>query len=124
MADNRGVAYMEPGRVEVVDLNFPGLALPDGLGVNPANVGRQCPHGVILKVVSTNICKYHRQLMMAILHDRVRIAKAVNAVPIPLGQAPDGYRSFDAGAARKYVLDPHGLLGHSERTATVRGGAR
>jgi len=25
-------------------------------GVNPANVGRKCPHGVILKVVSTNIC--------------------------------------------------------------------
>ncbi|OHV25711.1 formaldehyde dehydrogenase, glutathione-independent [Parafrankia soli] len=62
------------------------------------------------------VMKYHRQLMMAILHDRVQIAKAVNAVPIPLGQASDGYRTFDAGAARKYVLDPHGLLGTTERS--------
>ena len=25
-------------------------------GVNPLNVGRKCDHGVILKVVATNIC--------------------------------------------------------------------
>jgi glutathione-independent formaldehyde dehydrogenase len=57
------------------------------------------------------VMKYHRGLMMAILHDRVQIAKAVNATPIPLGEAPRGYREFDSGAARKYVLDPHGALG-------------
>ena len=55
--------------------------------------------------------KYNRQLMMAILHDRVQIAKNVNATPIPLDQAPRGYQEFDQGAARKYVLDPHGMLG-------------
>jgi glutathione-independent formaldehyde dehydrogenase len=53
---------------------------------------------------------YNRQLMQAILHDRVQIAKAVNATPISLDEAPRGYREFDEGAARKYVLDPHGLL--------------
>jgi glutathione-independent formaldehyde dehydrogenase len=57
------------------------------------------------------VMQYHRGLMMAILHDKVQIAKAVNATPIPLEQAAQGYRSFDEGAARKYVLDPHGLLG-------------
>ncbi|GAA3834216.1 formaldehyde dehydrogenase, glutathione-independent [Sphaerisporangium flaviroseum] len=57
------------------------------------------------------VMRYNRQLMMAILHDRVQIAKAVNASPIPLDQAPQGYADFDKGAARKYVLDPHGLLG-------------
>jgi glutathione-independent formaldehyde dehydrogenase len=57
------------------------------------------------------VMTYHRGLMMAILHDRVQIAKAVNATPIPLDQAPQGYQDFDKGAARKYVLDPHGLLG-------------
>ncbi|WP_432845132.1 formaldehyde dehydrogenase, glutathione-independent [Amycolatopsis sp. CA-161197] len=56
------------------------------------------------------VMKYHRQLMMAILHDRVQIAKAVNATPISLGDAPRGYHEFDQGAARKYVLDPHGML--------------
>ena len=58
----------------------------------------------------TPVMKYNRQLMMAILHDRVQIAKAVNATPIPLEEAPQGYADFDKGAARKYVLDPHGML--------------
>ncbi|MDP9397372.1 MAG: formaldehyde dehydrogenase, glutathione-independent [Actinomycetota bacterium] len=56
------------------------------------------------------VMRYHRQLMMAILYDKVQIAKAVNATVIPLDQAPQGYRDFDRGAARKYVLDPHGMI--------------
>ncbi|ASO20872.1 glutathione-independent formaldehyde dehydrogenase [Actinoalloteichus hoggarensis] len=56
------------------------------------------------------VMRYHRRLMMAILHDRVQIAKAVDARTIPLTEAPRGYQEFDQGAARKYVLDPHGLL--------------
>jgi len=56
MAGNKAVAYIEPGKVEVQNIDYPELVLKDGPGVNPANVGRQCPHGVILKVVSTNIC--------------------------------------------------------------------
>jgi glutathione-independent formaldehyde dehydrogenase len=56
MADNRGVAYMGTGKVEVQDIDFPTFELQDGPGVNPANVGRSLPHAAILKVVSTNIC--------------------------------------------------------------------
>src|SRR4051795_8305407 len=56
MANNRGVAYKGPGKVEIVDLEYPELVLKDGPGVNPANVGRQVPHGAILKIVTTNIC--------------------------------------------------------------------
>ena len=56
VASNRGVAYIKPGTVEVQDIEFPKLELRDGPGVHPANVGRKCEHGVILKVVSTNIC--------------------------------------------------------------------
>ncbi|NII68672.1 glutathione-independent formaldehyde dehydrogenase [Microbacterium ulmi] len=56
------------------------------------------------------VMRYNRQLMMAILHDRVQIAKAVNATPIALEDAPQGYADFDKGAARKYVLDPNGYL--------------
>jgi glutathione-independent formaldehyde dehydrogenase len=52
----KAVAYIEPMKVEVQDIEYPGLELKDGPGVNPANVGRQCPHGVILRCVSTNIC--------------------------------------------------------------------
>ncbi len=56
------------------------------------------------------VMRYNRQLMMAILHDRVQIAKNVNATVIPLERAPEGYADFDKGAARKYVLDPHGMI--------------
>src|SRR5918996_1319320 len=56
MAENRGVAYIEPGKVEVHDIDFPTFELKDGPGVNPANVGRKTPHGAILRIVSTNIC--------------------------------------------------------------------
>ncbi|MCW2508996.1 MAG: zinc-type alcohol dehydrogenase-like protein yycR [Modestobacter sp.] len=56
MAGNRGVAYIEPGKVEVQETDYPKLELQDGPGVNPANVGRKLNHGVILKVVTTNIC--------------------------------------------------------------------
>jgi glutathione-independent formaldehyde dehydrogenase len=56
VSDNRGVAYVEPGKVEVHDIDFPTLELRDGPGVHPDNVGRQLAHGAILRVVSTNIC--------------------------------------------------------------------
>ncbi|GAB6939236.1 formaldehyde dehydrogenase, glutathione-independent [Isoptericola variabilis] len=57
MADtNRAVAYKGPGEVEVIDIDYPTFELKDGPGVNPANVGRQVPHGVIVKTVATNIC--------------------------------------------------------------------
>jgi glutathione-independent formaldehyde dehydrogenase len=54
--------------------------------------------------------KYNRQLMMAILHDKVQIAKAVNVTVISLDQAPQGYKDFDKGAAKKFVLNPHGMI--------------
>jgi glutathione-independent formaldehyde dehydrogenase len=56
------------------------------------------------------VMRYNRQLMMAILHDRVQIAKAVNAEVIPLEDAPRGYQEFDQGAAKKYILDPNGMI--------------
>lgn len=58
----------------------------------------------------TPVLKYNRQLMQAILHDRLPIADIVNARVISLEDAPQGYESFDHGAATKFVLDPHGLL--------------
>jgi glutathione-independent formaldehyde dehydrogenase len=57
------------------------------------------------------VMRYHRHLMQAILHDRVQIGKAVNATVIKLEDAPQGYKDFDSGVAKKFVLDPHGLVG-------------
>src|SRR6266849_1549081 len=46
MPSNRGLAYMGPGKVEIQSIDFPKLELGS----------RKCEHGVILKIVSTNIC--------------------------------------------------------------------
>jgi len=54
--------------------------------------------------------RYHRQLLNAILYDKIQIAKAVNATVISLDDAPQGYKDFDRGAAKKFVIDPHHLL--------------
>ncbi|WP_315914540.1 formaldehyde dehydrogenase, glutathione-independent [Arthrobacter sp. lap29] len=56
MSGNKAVAYKGPGVVEVIDIDYPTFELKDGPGVNPANVGRKVPHGVILRTVATNIC--------------------------------------------------------------------
>ena len=47
MAENRGVVYIEQGKVEIQSIPFPKLQNPQG---------KKIGHGVILKVVSTNIC--------------------------------------------------------------------
>jgi glutathione-independent formaldehyde dehydrogenase len=58
----------------------------------------------------TPVLKYNRQLMMALLHDRLPIADIVNAQVISLEHAPSGYAEFDKGVAAKFVIDPHGTL--------------
>jgi len=54
--------------------------------------------------------RYNRQLMNMILADKAHIAEAVNATKISLDEAPQGYQDFDRGAAKKYVIDPHGMV--------------
>ena len=59
----------------------------------------------------TPVMKYNRQLMQAILWDRIKIADIVGVQVITLDGAPAGYGEFDAGAPKKFVIDPHGMLG-------------
>src|SRR3979490_2198231 len=54
MATNRGVAYIEPGKVEIQSIPYPKLRLPKS-ETDPFG-GKDAPHGVILKIVTTNIC--------------------------------------------------------------------
>jgi glutathione-independent formaldehyde dehydrogenase len=58
----------------------------------------------------TPVMKYNRNLMQAILWDRLNIAEAVNVTVIELDQAPNGYAEFDSGVPKKFVIDPHGSL--------------
>ncbi|MEP4680579.1 MAG: alcohol dehydrogenase catalytic domain-containing protein, partial [Rhodopirellula bahusiensis] len=50
MSDNKGVVYLGDGKVDVQSIDDPKLEL------SYRGKTRQCHHGVILKVVSTNIC--------------------------------------------------------------------
>ena len=56
------------------------------------------------------VMRYHRNLMQAILYDKIQIAKATNVTVISLDDAPKGYKDFDKGAAKKFVIDPHALI--------------
>lgn len=87
------------GKDENAKIGQLGVRIGLGWAKSQSFITGQCP-----------VMRYHRQLMMAILHDKVQIAKAVNATIIPLEKAPEGYKDFDKGAAKKFVLDPHGMI--------------
>jgi len=90
----------DPGGVDE-DAKIGQLGIRIGLGWAKSHTFTtgQCP-----------VMRYHRQLMQAILNDKTHPARNVNVQTIPLDQAPEGYRDFDKGAAKKYVIDPHGVI--------------
>jgi glutathione-independent formaldehyde dehydrogenase len=90
----------DPGGVDSA-AKFGNLSIRIGLGWAKSHVFTtgQCP-----------VMKYNRQLMTAIIHDKIQIAKAVNVTVIKLDQAPQGYKDFDRGASKKFVLDPHQMV--------------
>jgi glutathione-independent formaldehyde dehydrogenase len=90
----------DPGAVDdAAKVGSLSISLGTGWAKSLSFTTGQCP-----------VMKYNRQLMMAILHDKVQIAKAVHATPIGLEDAPKGYAEFDQGAAKKYVLNPNGYI--------------
>jgi glutathione-independent formaldehyde dehydrogenase len=56
------------------------------------------------------VMRYNRQLMQAILYDKVSVADNVGATVISLEEGPRGYQDFDRGAAKKFIIDPHGMI--------------
>ena len=57
------------------------------------------------------VMKYNRDLMMAILWDRMPyLSKVMDVEIIPLEKAVDAYRIFDEGSPKKFVIDPHGSI--------------
>jgi len=99
-------------------LGIPGLYVTDDPGGVDANaksgtlgirIGLGWAKSHTFATGQCPVMKYHRGLMQAIMHDRIQIAKAVNATFITLDEAPQGYKDFDKGAAKKFVIDPHGI---------------
>jgi glutathione-independent formaldehyde dehydrogenase len=90
----------DPGGVDdAAKVGSLSLSLGTGWAKSLSFTTGQCP-----------VMRYNHGLMMAILHDRVQIAKAVGATVISLDDAPRGYQEFDRGAAKKFVIDPHGMV--------------
>ncbi|MBS1892896.1 MAG: alcohol dehydrogenase catalytic domain-containing protein [Actinobacteria bacterium] len=56
MSGNRGVGFKAVGQVEIVSIAEPDFTLPAIPGQNPANAGRRCDHGVILKILASCVC--------------------------------------------------------------------
>ena len=90
----------DPGGVEdSAKIGMLSIRIGLGWAKSHAFTTGQCP-----------VMKYNRQLMEAILADKIQIADAVNATVISLEDSPQGYSDFDQGAAKKFVIDPHGLV--------------
>ncbi|MBZ9559990.1 MULTISPECIES: formaldehyde dehydrogenase, glutathione-independent [Modicisalibacter] len=96
-----GLYVTEDPGAESDDAKHGNLSMRFGLGWAKAHSFHtgQCP-----------VMRYHRQLMQAILFERVNIADAVNVQVISLDEAPQGYADFDGGVAKKFVIDPHGSV--------------
>ena len=90
----------DPGAIDEA-AKFGNLSIRIGLGwaKSLCFTTGQCP-----------VMQYHRGLMMAILHEKIKIADAVNVTMITLDDAPQGYQDFDKGAAKKFVIDPHAMV--------------
>jgi glutathione-independent formaldehyde dehydrogenase len=80
-------------------------------GVLKMQFGRGWSKSLHFHTGQAPVLQHNRQLMQAILHDRLPIAKIVNATVIGLDEAPQGYQTFDKGAAKKFVIDPNGIVG-------------
>lgn len=90
----------DPGGVDA-SAKTGNLSIRIGLGwaKSHAFTTGQCP-----------VMRYHRDLMHAILYDKFHPAKDVNVTVISLDDAPQGYKDFDKGAAKKFVIDPHKMV--------------
>jgi glutathione-independent formaldehyde dehydrogenase len=97
-----------PGLYVVED---PGAPNEDAKkGMLKVRIGKGWSKSLHFHTGQAPVLQYNRQLMMAILHGRIPIAKIVNATVIPLDDAPQGYKDFDKGVAKKFVLNPNGLI--------------
>jgi glutathione-independent formaldehyde dehydrogenase len=89
----------------------PGTSDPDAKeGILKLRIGLGWSKSHIIYMGQTPVLRYHRQLMDVIFSEKIQIARAVNATVISLDQAAEGYREFDKGAAKKFIIDPHGMI--------------
>jgi glutathione-independent formaldehyde dehydrogenase len=122
-ADHEGPATVLKSIMDVTraagKLGIPGLSVtgdPGGIddaakvGSLSIKIGLGWAKSLSFTTGQCPVMRYHHGLMQMILHDKAQIAKAVNATVISLDGAPQGYKDFDSGVAKKFILNPHGLI--------------
>ena len=100
-------------------LGVPGLYPPEDpkgvddnakKGLLPIAFGSGWTKAVTIGTGQCPVMKFHRDLLQCILHNRLKVADALNVRVIKLEDAPEAYSKFHKGEAVKYVFDPHGYL--------------
>ena len=113
-----GLAAGSPGhRAQLADGHHPGRRQDRHPGLyvteDPGAVDAAAKHGALsirfglgwakshsFHTGQTPVMKYNRQLMQAIMWDRIKIADIVGVEVITLDDAPKGYGEFDAGVPK------------------------
>jgi glutathione-independent formaldehyde dehydrogenase len=102
---------LDPGAP--TDLNRQGkmaLAFPKAWVKSPSFTAGQTP-----------VMRYNRDLMMAILWDRMPyLTPLLNTEVISLDQAREAYKIFHDGSPKKFVIDPHNVTKLAAGTETTR----
>jgi len=97
-------------------LGIPGLyppADPEGKtpalkeGILPLKFGSAWSKSIQIAMGQCPVMSYHRELMLSIIHSRIKVSDVLNAKVIRLEDAVEAYKKFNAGEAVKYVFDPH-----------------
>jgi len=111
-------------------ISVPGVYLaPDPKGVDKDaklgfySLGFATTWTKAINIVGTGQCpvsKYNWDLMMAIMHDRLSVAKLLNIQVIGLEEVPRAFQQFDKGLPVKYIIDPHSMLRSKEPLATLK----
>ncbi|OFJ54761.1 alcohol dehydrogenase catalytic domain-containing protein [Mycolicibacterium grossiae] len=80
-------------------------------GTFPLDFGKAWIKSPRVSAGQAPIMHYHRELMMAILWDRMPyLSPMLNSKVISLDEAPDAYAIFDQGSSNKFIIDPHGMI--------------
>lgn len=102
------------GQLGVVGVYLPmdpqGAGRYAKMGRPPFEWGRAWDKGLAIATGQVPVMRYNRQLMTAILFNRVHLARVLGATVISLDEAPHAYARFEAGVPQKFVLDPHLVL--------------
>lgn len=107
------------GQLGIVGVYMPmdpqGKGLYAKMGRPPFEWGRAWNKGLTFATGQVPVMRYNRQLMTAILFNRVRLADILGTTVITLDEAPQAYAVFEEGVPQKFVLDPHLVLSRPGR---------